>query len=199
MPISIIPVYLDIYNFPPLSHFPQHHPLNPSQQTHKHHSLSSPPQTGKTRSLQILRRTQDHSKKESEEVAADTIRERFSLSSISFQLPLLPELCASRSPSALQLLLPPLSSSAPPSPPSISSRCSMYVSVCEPAELPVCLHVRRSALLDLPHLDLDHIKRRGAFLKCPSEKEFSQPLTYPCSPFESSHSCIPVTKLLEAF
>lgn len=50
---------------------------------------------------------------------------------------------------------------------SVSSRCSMYVSVCEPAEPPECLHVRLSVVPDLAHLE-----RTEAFLKCPSDKGF---------------------------
>lgn len=51
---------------------------------------------------------------------------------------------------------------------SVSARCSMYVSVCEPAEPPVCLHVSLSVLPDLAHLE-----RTKAFLKCPSDTGFS--------------------------
>lgn len=50
---------------------------------------------------------------------------------------------------------------------SISSRCSMYVSVCEPAELPVCLHVRPSVLPDLAHsqrLGVSQMPLRQGFL-----------------------------------
>lgn len=50
----------------------------------------------------------------------------------------------------------------PPPPLSFSARCSMYVSVCEPAEPPVCLHVSLSVRPDLAHLE-----RTKAFLKCP--------------------------------
>lgn len=165
MPIFIILVDLHIYNFPSLSHFPQHHPPDPLPTHTKTTLVLFPPNW----EYQITPNLTQNMRPQSPGIRGGRCQgnQRMFLS-ISFQLPLLPELCASRSPSALQLLLPPLSSSAPPSSPSISSRCSMYVSVCEPAEPPVRLHVRRSALLDLPHL-----RRRGAFLKCPSEKEFS--------------------------
>ncbi len=70
---------------------------------------------------------------------------------------------------------------------SVSARCSMYVSACEPVEPPVCLHVSLSVLPDLAHLE-----RTKAFLKCPSDKGFSslhislfpiwtQPVLYPAS------------------
>lgn len=84
---------------------------------------------------------------------------------------------ASHSPSTLQLLPPPLSSAAPPSPLSVAVRCSMYASVCEPAELPVCLHVSLSVLPDLAHLE-----RNEASLKCPSDKGDSQRCIHPSSP-----------------
>lgn len=93
--------------------------------------------------------------------------------SIFFQLPLLPVLCASQSPSALQLLPPPLIS-CPSLCLSSTARCSMHVSVCEPAELPVCLHVSLSVRPDLAHLE-----RTKAFLKCPpSNKGFSSLRTF---------------------
>lgn len=67
---------------------------------------------------------------------------------------------------------------------SISSRCSMYVSVCEPAELPVCLHVGPSVLPDLVHL------QRLGISQMPSDKEFLSLLIHLSFPFESSHSSI---------
>lgn len=92
---------------------------------------------------------------------------------IFFQLPLLPVLCASQSPRALQLL-PPLLISCPSLCLFSSARCSMYVSVCEPAELPVCLHVSPSVRPDLAHLEWTK-----TFLKWPpSNKGFSSPRTF---------------------
>lgn len=79
---------------------------------------------------------------------------------------------------------------------SVSSRCSMYVSVCEPAEPPVCLHVRLSVLLDLAHL-----QRTEAFLKCPLDNGFISFHIYPHSHLNLANlaSCILVSMLSEAF
>lgn len=110
-PAHISPCFICMFIIPPsLTHIPVI--------THTHHSDSLP--LSPTAScvsvngiIPTLHKQKNYSKQK--------IRGRCCLCnqrtflSISFQLPSLPELCAAHSPSALQLLLPPLSSAAPPS------------------------------------------------------------------------------------
>lgn len=79
---------------------------------------------------------------------------------------------------------------------SVSARCSMYVSVCEPAELPVCLHVSLSVLPDLAHLE-----RTEAFSQMPLRQGIHISAYIPLCHLNLAclESCIPVSMLLEAF